>query len=190
MSEGGPGGLLLCKTPSRFQRHASRRQVPGSARSSLDLAWSLARGAARSGIRRPQMQNSGAQPLPEADLCWLHELCFSCLLHQVSSYPDVPPGDRPPRPSTSRVQPRSFRGCASDPGPGGKGRRVLARRGAAVRAARESLSSSNREPRFLVSFWTLAAEQIHSACKLIAPLRPPCSLRTPAPAPSLQGRGQ
>lgn len=29
---------------------------------------------------------------PRADLCGFGELCFSCLLHQVSSYPDDAPG--------------------------------------------------------------------------------------------------
>ena len=114
-SEGGPDGLLLSKTQNRFQPVLFR-----------DKSWALrgprltSRGLwlgepLRSGIQRPQMQNSGARTVPKADLCWFRELCFSCLLHQVSSYPDGPPGDRPPHPSTLRVQPMSFRGCAHDP---------------------------------------------------------------------------
>lgn len=34
--------------------------------------------------------------MPKAGPCWFLELCFSCLLHQISSYPDAASRDRAP----------------------------------------------------------------------------------------------
>lgn len=50
------------------------------------------------------MHNSGARTLPKAGPRWFLELCFSCLLHRISSYPDEPSRDRAP-PLNTGVQP-------------------------------------------------------------------------------------
>lgn len=76
--------------------------------------------------------------------------------------PTVPPGDRPPRPPGGRSQCPSSAAAARSV----RGEAAVTSE-AAPRALGESLSSSDDETWFLVSFWKRAAERVRSACKPI-----------------------
>lgn len=84
------------------------------------------------------MHNSGARTLPKAGPRWFLELCFSCLLHQISSYPDEPSRDRAP-PLNIGVQPAARRDTPPPPCL----RRTNAGYARCSRALGKSLSSSN-----------------------------------------------
>lgn len=155
-----PAASCFAKLKNRFQ-HRAFETDPRSSRSSLDLAGLWPGSAA---IWHPAAENAeqrcAAVPGPIAAGLVNFALLVCYIGYRLT--PTVPPGDRPPRPPGGRSQCPSSAAAARSV----RGEAAVTSE-AAPRALGESLSSSDDETWFLVSFWKRAAERVRSACKPI-----------------------